>query len=156
MTGWDITPSGVDHVLAKTRRTAGELGEQLSAYGGPKGDLLKAAHAVGTLRMPGEQPPSGRPGPDGKPAPTGLLASALGEFAQKTQNDLAFLLARTAKSVDGAANAAREYLEGDERMASHVLHVALEAPDLTPAKDGGRHGDGGKHSGGGKHHGGGK
>ena len=89
MTGWDITPSG-EHVLVKTKHTAGELGEQLSAYGGPKGDLLKAAHAVGTLQMAGETPPSGPPGPDGKAAPTGLLAGALGQFAEKTQNDLTF------------------------------------------------------------------
>ncbi|MEU4846420.1 DUF6507 family protein [Streptomyces gilvosporeus] len=142
MTGWDLTPSGVNHVLDKTSRTAGELGEQISAYGGPKGDLLKAAHAVGTLQMAGEKPPSGPPGPDGKSAPSGLLASALAEFAAKTQDDLTFLLARTKKSVDGAANAAREYLEGDERMASHTLQQALKAPDLHPHKHTGTHGHG--------------
>ncbi|MCB5907921.1 DUF6507 family protein [Streptomyces pinistramenti] len=142
MTGWDLTPSGVQHVLDKTGRAARELGDTIAAYGGPEGDLLKAAQAAGTLRGAGDEAPAGKPGPDGAPAPGGLLAAALGEFAQKTQRDLTFLVARTVKSVDGAADAARQYIEGDGEMkANATLHKALGAPDLhVPANGHDGHG----------------
>ncbi|MFD7534951.1 MULTISPECIES: DUF6507 family protein [unclassified Streptomyces] len=121
MTGWDISPSGVQGALQKTAESAGEL----STAGTNLSDTLaRTATAAGTVAA----------GYTGPALPTGPVGAALNEFMQHWQKDLQFVAARTGKSLNGAAEATSEYIKGDLKMASDAQRAAVEAP--TPAPPG--------------------
>ncbi|MEE1930911.1 DUF6507 family protein [Streptomyces sp. TRM 70351] len=110
MTGWDLHPSQINDVLRRTLEVAEKLEGQARSYGG---HLESAATSAGTLAMPGEPPPA-----------AGLVGAALGEFAERTRNDLLFIAVRSARSLDGAGLAARAYLSGDVEMAEEWMRHA--------------------------------
>ncbi|MEU2788292.1 DUF6507 family protein [Streptomyces sp. NPDC007100] len=130
MTGWDITPSGVYQVLNKTREQADGLAEEVSSY---DAHLRSAAEAAGTLVF-GAGAAGAKGGAGGATAPGGPVAAALGEFSQHTADNLLFLVARTGKSVAGAAEATTAYDRGLTEMAANAQHAALSAPDLEQFK----------------------
>lgn len=141
MTGWDITPSGVYQVLNKTRGQADELATEISSY---DAHLRSAAGAAGTLVFgAGASAAGGKGGAGGAEAPGGPVAAALGEFSQHTADNLLFLVARTGKSVAGAAEATTAYERGLTEMAANAQHAALSAPDLEQFKAEARQQDGG-------------
>lgn len=159
MTRWDITPSGVQHVLQTTGKTAEGLGGRLKSMGT---HLSDAAHHAGTLQMSGgagEGQSGGHGGGDdpgggsgkGGSSGMGLVGAALGQFSQKKEHDLAFLMARSGKSIKGAADATAEYAQGDTEMAADAQHNATQAPDINLGKGQANGHGGGQHGG---HHGG--
>ena len=121
MTGWDVSPSGVQGALKKAAVSAGDL----STAGTNLSDTLpRTATAAGTVA-------SGYTGPA---LATGPVAAALGEFMQHWQKDLRYVVERTGKSLTGAVEATSEYVKGDLTMAAQAQHVAAEEP--TPAPPG--------------------
>ncbi|MFI6686621.1 DUF6507 family protein [Streptomyces sp. NPDC050485] len=121
MTGWDVSPSGVQGALKKTAVSA----EGLSTAGTNLSDTLpRTATAAGTVAA----------GYTGPALATGPVAAALGEFMQHWQKDLRYVVERTGKSLTGAAEATNEYVKGDLEMAAQAQHTAAEEP--TPAPPG--------------------
>ncbi|MCC5032731.1 DUF6507 family protein [Streptomyces sp. WAC 00631] len=118
MTGWDITPSGVESVLSQVRTAAGELSEDISAYGK---SVQSAAASAGTIS-----------GPYCGDAPAGPVGAAVVNFVNDTQSQIVFMAARTGKTMDGTVKAVTEYLEGDLEMAARAQREAAKAP--TPAE----------------------
>lgn len=118
MTGWDITPSGVESVLSRVRTAAGDLSEDISAYGK---SVRSAAASAGTIS-----------GPYCGDAPAGPVGAAVVNFVSDTQSQIVFMAARTRKTVDGTVKAVTEYLEGDLEMAARAQREAAKAP--TPAE----------------------
>ncbi|MEV6720537.1 DUF6507 family protein [Streptomyces xanthochromogenes] len=119
VTGWDVSPSGVQGALRKTAVSAGEL----STAGTNLSDTLpRTATAAGTVA-------SGYTGPA---LPTGPVGAALGEFMQHWQNDLQYVVERTAKSLTGAAEATGEYAKGDLKMAADAQRAAVQEPIPAP------------------------
>ncbi|MEU4889472.1 DUF6507 family protein [Streptomyces xinghaiensis] len=118
MTGWDITPSGVESVLSRVRTAAGELSEDISAYGE---SVRSAAASAGTIS-----------GPYCGDAPAGPVGVAVVNFVNDTQSQIVFMAARTRKTMDGTVKAVTEYLEGDLEMAARAQREAAKAP--TPAE----------------------
>ncbi|KNE78952.1 DUF6507 family protein [Streptomyces xinghaiensis] len=118
MTGWDITPSGVESVLSRVRTAAGELSEDISAYGE---SVRSAAASAGTIS-----------GPYCGDAPAGPVGAAVVNFVNDTQSQIVFMAARTRKTMDGTVKAVTEYLEGDLEMAARAQREAAKAP--TPAE----------------------
>ncbi|MFF4738697.1 DUF6507 family protein [Streptomyces sp. NPDC001262] len=115
MPGWDIKPDAVRVVLGTTRDKAEKLGEELQAYATT---MESAAKSAGTM-IQGEAPKDGAFGP---------VAGALGEFGKNTQDDLKFLMVRSAKSIRGAAEATQCYEAGDLKMAQDTQNAAAQAP----------------------------
>ena len=125
MTGWDVSPSGVQGALQKAAVSAGEL----STAGTNLSDTLpRTATAAGTVA-------SGYTGPA---LATGPVAAALGEFMQHWQKDLQYVAERTGKSLTGAAEATNEYVKGDLRMAAQAQHAAVAEPIPAPPGFSGR------------------
>lgn len=121
VSGWDVSPSGVQGALQKAAVSA----EELSTAGTHLSDTLpRTATAAGTVA-------SGYTGPA---LATGPVAAALGEFMQHWQKDLRYVAERTGKSLTGAAEATSEYVKGDLTMAAQAQHAALAEP--TPAPPG--------------------
>ncbi|MEU4683652.1 DUF6507 family protein [Streptomyces xinghaiensis] len=118
MTGWDITPSGVESVLSQVRTAAGDLSEDISAYGE---SVRSAAASAGTIS-----------GPYCGDAPAGPVGAAVVNFVSDTQSQIVFMAARTRKTMDGTVKAVTEYLEGDLEMAARAQREAAKAP--TPAE----------------------
>jgi hypothetical protein len=119
VTGWDVSPSGVQGALQKAAVSAGEL----STAGTNLSDTLpRTATAAGTVA-------SGYTGPA---LATGPVAAALGEFMQHWQKDLRYVVERTGKSLTGAAEATNEYVKGDLKMAAQAQHAALAEPVPAP------------------------
>ena len=129
MTGWDVSPSGVQGALQKTAVSAGEM----STAGNESGEPHRTATAAGTVA-------SGYTGPE---LATGPVAAALGEFMQHKPKELRYIVARTGKSLTGAAEARNEYVKGDLRMAATGETGARNAsttrartgPDGKPSKN---------------------
>ncbi|MGW1200051.1 DUF6507 family protein [Streptomyces sp. NPDC002536] len=115
MPGWDIKPDAVRVVLGNTRDKAEKLGEELQAYAA---SMESAAKSAGTM-IQGETPKDGAFGP---------VAGALGEFGKNTQDDLKFLMVRSAKSIHGAVEATRCYENGALEMAQNAQNAAAQAP----------------------------
>ncbi|GEC09782.1 hypothetical protein SSP24_74370 [Streptomyces spinoverrucosus] len=97
-------------------QAAEAMNEGISLYGS---SLQAAMESAGTLSFGGEQ------------QSTGLVAVALGEFAQGTERDAAFLPLRASNSANGAVEATNAYLAGDTEQAWNAQHQASLAPDVT-------------------------
>ncbi|MCI3932787.1 DUF6507 family protein [Streptomyces sp. AN091965] len=135
MTAWDIKPGGVGGVL----RRAGESAERMVKAGGEMQKTLpSAAASAGTIAEGGHEG-DGRPGQGGKQGP---VASALGVFARRWNDDLEYISRRAASSLLGAHLATKEYVEGDLKMAASRNRDAINGivPDMPGANGGG--GDG--------------
>ncbi len=123
MSAWDIDPVGVRGVLENTVDAA----EGIETWGtGYSGHLESAAKSAGTLyMMEGEKPEAG------------LVGAALAEFAEKTQTDIAYVVARATASIQGASDATVAYVNGDIEMAEEAQRNALKEPEVKlPEKEG--------------------
>jgi hypothetical protein len=117
MTGWDISPSGVKHVLNETSEAA----KGLATTGKAIGDTAtSAANYAGTI-VPGTQVQCGVQGP---------VAAALGEFFKAYQKDLMYVATRASMSINGAANATNAYIKGNLEMAATAQGNALKEPKI--------------------------
>ncbi|MFC9889061.1 DUF6507 family protein [Streptomyces pilosus] len=114
MTGWDISPSGVEFVTSLVQDAMDDVAKDVKAYGT---DMESAATSAGTIS-----------GPYCGAAPTGAIGAALALFVERTAADVLFLGARAAKSVNGAHEATAHYAVGDEEMAARAQRRALAAP----------------------------
>lgn len=118
---WDIDPHGVSSVVGKAATAAKGLQGQVSALAK---HLEDAANHAGTID-------AGTGSGDGKGGQTGgLVAVALGQFAEATQATLKFMGTRSGASLNGAIDATKKYLEGDLTMAADAQRKALG--DTTP------------------------
>ncbi|MDG9721532.1 DUF6507 family protein [Streptomyces sp. DH41] len=124
MTGWDISPSGVQGVLKETAQAA----EGLSNTGKALQETLpSAAGSAGTIQQGGVER-SGVQGP---------VAAALGEFFAAYQEKLMYVAVRTSNSLNGAADATNAYVKGDLNMAARAQANALKEPKIDlPGADG--------------------
>ncbi len=130
MTGWDISPSGVEFVTSLVQDAMDDVAKDVKAYGT---DVESAATAAGTIS-----------GPYCGAAPTGPIGAALALFVERTAGDALFLGARAAKSVNGAHEATAHYVLGDEEMAARAQRRALAAPKIDLPGKGEGEGEGGK------------
>ncbi|WP_055490017.1 DUF6507 family protein [Streptomyces sp. TP-A0356] len=119
MTGWDLKPQGISHVLRTTGTTASHIEDHAKAFGK---HLTSAASHAGTISAEG----GGGEG-SGKQQ-GGLVALALSQYAEHATKDLQFIAARAGKSLQGAVDATTAYLRGDEHMAREAQRRALAAP----------------------------
>ncbi|WP_308402266.1 DUF6507 family protein [Streptomyces sp. AN091965] len=124
MTGWDISPSGVSSVTSLVGLAMDDLAKDVKAYGR---NVKSAAASAGTL---GEA----SCGSDA----TGPIGAALALFAQETAQDVLFLGARAAKSVNGAHEATTFYVIGDLHMATIAQFRSLAAPVVDLPRVGGK------------------
>lgn len=121
VTGWDITPAGVQSVISQVREAAAGMNAGIKLYGeGVQGALESA----GTLSVGGESTGSG-----GRAA--GLVAVALGQFVEGTETDVAFLPLRASNSANGAIEATNAYITGNLEQAWNAQRQAVLAPDVT-------------------------
>ncbi|MEU2383276.1 DUF6507 family protein [Streptomyces sp. NPDC012461] len=120
MTGWDISPSGVQRVLARTAEAAKGLSDTGKAL---QETLPSAAKSAGTIQ-PGGAEKSGVVGPVG---------TALDEFFTAHRARLTYVAVRTANSLKGAATAKDAYVEGDLDMAARAHANALKEPKIDLA-----------------------
>ncbi|MEW2294485.1 DUF6507 family protein [Streptomyces sp. NPDC006743] len=136
MTGWDISPVGVQAALTMTGEAGGDLDKAATAV---MNDLMRAASSAGTA-VPGGQfngPLVGPVAPGQSRVPTGPVGAALAQYLSERQKKLAFMARRTAESVRGAAEATRAYVHGDLEMAAEAQRSALKAPKPDMPKGGG-------------------
>lgn len=122
---WDIDPQGVSSVVGKAATTAEGLQGQVSAFAK---HLESAAKNAGTIDAGGGSG-GGKGGQTG-----GLVAVALGQFAEATQATLKFMGARSGASLNGAIDATKAYLDGDLTMAADAQHKALGDTAPPPVK----------------------
>lgn len=125
MTGWDISPSGVQGVLNEMAKAAEGLANTGKAL---QLTLPSAAKSAGTIQQGGVER-SGVQGP---------VANALSEFFTAYQEKLMYVSVRTSNSYNGAFNATTAYVRGDLEMAALRQADALKEPviDLSGADDG--------------------
>ncbi|WP_405993314.1 DUF6507 family protein [Streptomyces sp. NBC_00986] len=123
MTGWDLRPQGIQHVLTTTGTTASHLETYAKDYGA---HLQSAASSAGTISADGGSggASGGQGGKDGGKAQGGLVALALSQYAEHAMKDLQFIAARAGKSMQGAVDATTAYLNGDDAMAAEVQRKA--------------------------------
>ncbi|MBZ4319710.1 DUF6507 family protein [Streptomyces huiliensis] len=125
MSGWDIDVPGVEGALRNTREATSALKDELADY---VADIQHAGTSAGTIAAAGTPEKGGNGGAGGSSA--GIIAAALGYFAQHTQEELLFVAARAGQSMNGAYQATSEYIKGDLTMAARAQHDALRAPDV--------------------------
>ncbi|WP_063785000.1 DUF6507 family protein [Streptomyces sp. TP-A0356] len=118
MTGWDITPSGVESILSLVGLAADDLSKDVKGYGESVQD---AALSAGTIS-----------GPYCGTAPEGPVGAAVANFVSDTEGRIAFMAARIKKTMDGTVKATTEYVEGDLTMAARAQREASKVP--TPAE----------------------
>ncbi|WP_369387193.1 DUF6507 family protein [Streptomyces sp. CG1] len=123
MTGWDITPGGVQSVISKVREAAGDMNAGIGLYGR---SVQGAMEAAGTLSFGGDSA-----GGTSSSRAAGLVAVALGKFVEGTEKDVAFLPLRASDSANGAIEATNAYLAGDLEQAWNAQHHATLPPDVT-------------------------
>ncbi|ANH93250.1 hypothetical protein A8713_20535 [Streptomyces sp. SAT1] len=141
MTGWDISPVGVQAALTTTGEAGGDLDRAATTL---LNDLMSAASSAGTV-VPGGQfsgPLVGPVAPGRSRVPTGPVAEALAQYLSERQKKLAFMARRTAESVQGAAEATRAYVHGDLEMAAEAQRNALKPPRIDMPGTGGKNGGG--------------
>jgi hypothetical protein len=141
MTGWDISPVGVQATLTMTGEAGGDLEKAATAM---VNDLMSAASSAGTA-VPGGQfhgPMVGPVAPGQSRVPTGPVAAALAQYLSERQKKLAFMARRTADSVRGAAEATNAYAHGDLEMAAEAQRNALKAPKVDVPGAGRKQGGG--------------
>jgi hypothetical protein len=114
VTGWDITPSGVQSILSLVGLAADDLSKDIKGYGESVED---AAMFAGTIS-----------GPYCGAAPAGPVGAAVANFVSDTQGRIRFMAARTKKTMDGTVEATTAYLEGDLAMAADAQREAAKAP----------------------------
>ncbi|MDI5965543.1 DUF6507 family protein [Streptomyces sp. SL13] len=122
---WDIDPQGVSSVVGKAATSAEALQGQVSAFGR---HLENAANNAGTIDAGGGSG-AGKGGQTG-----GLVAVALGQFAESVQATLKFMGTRSGASLNGAVDATKAYLDGDLTMAADAQHKALGDTAPPPVK----------------------
>ncbi|WP_328874441.1 DUF6507 family protein [Streptomyces sp. NBC_00287] len=129
MPKWDISPSGVGHVVSNVGDVMTVLDDIVKAY---SDDMEGAATSAGTLA------PGGASGEH--KGQTGLVAAALAEFLTGTAEELQFIGMRVGKSVNGAVEATVAYRDGDLEMAAEAQHRAsgLVRPDMPDGWKAGR------------------
>ncbi|WP_254885481.1 DUF6507 family protein [Streptomyces sp. NA02950] len=112
---WDIDPDGVRGVVLNVGVDVRSFQDDVKSFGD---HVAEAARSAGSLGA-------------GKDIPElGLVGAALALFAQAATKKIAYIGARTGKSVNGAAQATQEYLDGDLRMAANAQRKALKAPEV--------------------------
>ncbi|KUM91772.1 hypothetical protein AQI95_44185, partial [Streptomyces yokosukanensis] len=121
MTGWDLQPQGIDHVLTTTGKTASHLETYANDFGK---HLQSAASSAGTVSADdgsgAQDGGKGGAGKDDGKSPGGLVALALSQYAEHATKDLQFVAARAGKSLQGVVDATTAYLNGDEAMAARA------------------------------------
>ncbi|MGW0542350.1 DUF6507 family protein [Streptomyces griseoincarnatus] len=127
MTGWDISPSGVQRVLTETAQAAESLGTVDEAL---QENLPSAAASAGTIQQGGVE----------KSGVTGPVGSALAEFFNAYAKKLKYVAVRTSNSLDGAATATNAYVRGDLEMAAQAQASALKEPKIDLPGGGGQQG----------------
>ena len=60
------------------------------------------------------------------------MALALTQFAQAKDGELSFIAARAGKSMQGAVDATKAYMTGDDQMAADTQKNALTDPVIPP------------------------
>ncbi|WP_431773291.1 DUF6507 family protein [Streptomyces cucumeris] len=126
MTKWNINTAGVGRIVGEAGRSAGHFQGELKAI---SSHLESAMKAAGTLDFGGES----------ETPEVGLVGVTLGQYATAQQSDIAFIVARADKSLQGAVDATEAYNKGDLDMAANAQDKALKAPyiDLDgPSKKG--------------------
>ncbi|MFG3661404.1 DUF6507 family protein [Streptomyces sp. NPDC047706] len=118
MTGWDISPSGVESILSLVGLSAEDLSKGIKGYGG---SAAEAARFAGTIS-----------GPYCGDAPVGPVGLAVANFVSDNERSIRFMAARARKTMDGTVKATTEYVEGDLTMAAEAQRQAAKAP--TPAE----------------------
>ncbi|MFF5300365.1 DUF6507 family protein [Streptomyces sp. NPDC013161] len=131
MTGWDLRPQGIQHVLTTTGTTASHLETYAKDYGA---HLQSAASSAGTISADGGSGGASG-GKDGGKAQGGLVALALSQYAEHAMKDLQFIAARAGKSMQGAVDATTAYLNGDDAMAAEVQRKASMPGVTMPGVD---------------------
>ncbi|WP_268255409.1 DUF6507 family protein [Streptomyces thermodiastaticus] len=114
MTGWDITPSGVESILSLVGLAAEDLSKDIKGYGK---SVEEAAQCAGTTS-----------GPYCGPAPAGPVGAAVANFVSDTQGQITFMAARIRKTMDGTVKATNAYVEGDLEMAARSQREAAKVP----------------------------
>ncbi|WP_143631520.1 MULTISPECIES: DUF6507 family protein [Streptomyces] len=119
MSGWDITPSGVESILSLVGLAADDLSKDLKAYGK---SVEEAARYAGTISGPycGSGPP------------VGPVGTAVANFASDTRGQITFMAARIKKTMKGTVEATNAYIDGDLTMAAQTQREAAKVP--TPAE----------------------
>lgn len=112
---WQIDPEGCRGILEDLAEEAEKFGDWGEGYAE---HMESAATSSGTLFMGGGDPPQG-----------GLVASALGEFAQERQPDLMAVIARTGNAMGGASSAVLAYMSGDLTMVRDAERDAFDAAE---------------------------
>jgi hypothetical protein len=118
VTGWDISPAGVQSVISKVREAADGMNAGITLYGTSVEGAMKAA---GTLSFGTESTGGG----------AGLVAVALAKFVEGTERDMAFLPLRASDSANGAIDATNAYVNGELEQAWNAQRQATQAPDVT-------------------------
>ena len=115
MSNWDIDPSGVQGVLARTGEVATGFDTALTTL---SSSLQGAASA----------------------AASGAVGAALAEFASSVTADVQAVFLRTQAAVNGCAGAVDAYVAGDLQMAANAQSSAAAAPSgsFAPGPVGGR------------------
>ncbi|WP_030267365.1 DUF6507 family protein [Streptomyces violens] len=126
MTKWNIDPAGVGRIVGEAGRIAGHFEGELKSI---SSHLESAMKAAGTLDFGGES----------ETPEVGLVGVTLGQYSAAQQSDIAFIVARAGKSLQGAVDATEEYDKGDLDMAANAQDKALKAPYINldePGKKG--------------------
>lgn len=126
MAKWNIDVAGVGRIVGEAGRTAGHFEGELKSI---SFHLESAMKAAGTLDFGGES----------ETPEVGLVGMTLGQYATAQQSDLAFIVARADKSLQGAVDATEEYNKGALDMAANAQGEALKAPSIDldgPGKKG--------------------
>ncbi|POX43139.1 hypothetical protein C3486_02360 [Streptomyces sp. Ru73] len=113
-------------MVGEAGRIAGHFQGELKSLGSHLESAMKAA---GTLDFGG-----GSETPE-----VGLVGITLGQYTATRQNDIAFIVARAERSLQGAVDATEEYNKGDLDMAANAQDKALRAPSIDlggPGKKG--------------------
>jgi hypothetical protein len=114
VTGWDITPSGVESILSLVGLAADDLGKDIKGYGT---SVEEAARCAGTIS-----------GPYCGAAPAGPVGAAVANFVSDTQAQITFMAARIKKTMDGTVEATAAYIDGDLAMAARSQREAAKVP----------------------------
>ncbi|MEO3751585.1 DUF6507 family protein [Streptomyces sp. B6B3] len=122
MPTWDIQPLGVRDVLDRTVDRANDIEGWGSGY---SDHLNNAATYAGTLAMNGQAAPA-----------MGIVGAALNEFAEATQTDVQYIVARASASLTGASDATMAYVDGDLEMAAEAQRQALRPPEMPRIYEG--------------------
>jgi hypothetical protein len=103
MSTWDIDPSGVQGVLART-------GEVATGFDGALTTMASALEGAATA------------------SDSGPVSAALSEFVGSVTADVRAVFSRTQAAMNGCAGAVNAYVAGDLEMAANAQAAATGAP----------------------------